>query len=318
MKKKLITQVKEMIRLKHYSIHTEKAYVDWIVRFVKFHKMKHPQEMGEKEVETFLTHLAIDLDVASSTQNQALNALVFLYSKVLKKPLSGKMEITWVKRSKKLPVVLTVKETKELIAALDGITKLMAQILYGSGLRLMECLRLRVQDLDFEMNQIMVRSGKGNKDRITMMPAKIKDELKLQIEKVKIQHQQDLNQGFGAAYLPHALANKYQNAKKEFAWQYIFPAPKLSIDPRSGAKGRHHYSESNLQRDIKAAAQKLHFTKHVTPHTLRHSFATHLLINGYDIRTVQELLGHNDVKTTMIYTHVLSKGGQGVLSPLDV
>jgi integron integrase len=316
--KKLLTQVKEKIRLKHLSIHTEKSYTNWIVRYIKFHKFKHPAQMSGKEVEQFLTHLAVENNISASTQNQSLNALVFLYREVLNQPLNDDMQLTWAKKPKKLPVVLSRDEALQLIDNLIGLNKLRSQILYGSGLRIMECLRLRIKDIDFKLNQIVVRSGKGDKDRVTVLPRKTIEPLKIQIEKIRMQHLQDLQDGYGTVYLPYALAKKYPNAEKDFGWQYLFPAPFLSKDPRSGIKQRHHLSATVLQREIKRIVKKIGILKPVTPHALRHSFATHLLEKGYDIRTVQELLGHSDVKTTMIYTHVLNQGGLGVKSPLDI
>ncbi len=316
--KKLLTQVKEKIRLKHLSIHTEKSYTNWIVRYIKFHKFKHPAQMSGKEVEQFLTHLAVENNISASTQNQSLNALVFLYREVLNQPLNDDMQLTWAKKPKKLPVVLSRDEALQLIDNLIGLNKLRSQILYGSGLRIMECLRLRIKDIDFKLNQIVVRSGKGDKDRVTVLPRKTIEPLKIQIEKIRMQHLQDLQDGYGTVYLPYALAKKYPNAEKDFGWQYLFPAPFLSKDPRSGIKQRHHLSATVLQREIKRIVKKIGLLKPVTPHALRHSFATHLLEKGYDIRTVQELLGHSDVKTTMIYTHVLNQGGLGVKSPLDI
>ena len=316
--KKLLTQVKEKIRLKHLSIHTEKSYTNWIVRYIKFHKFKHPAQMSGKEVEQFLTHLAVENNISASTQNQSLNALVFLYREVLNQPLNDDMQLTWAKKPKKLPVVLSRDEALQLIDNLEGLYKLMAQIMYGAGLRIMECLRLRIKDIDFKLNQIVVRSGKGDKDRVTVLPRKTIEPLKIQIEKIRMQHLQDLQDGYGTVYLPYALAKKYPNAEKDFGWQYLFPAPFLSKDPRSGIKQRHHLSATVLQREIKRIVKKIGLLKPVTPHALRHSFATHLLEKGYDIRTVQELLGHSDVKTTMIYTHVLNQGGLGVKSPLDI
>jgi integron integrase len=315
--KKLLQRVREHIRFLHYSIRTEQAYIYWIVQFVRFHHFKHPDRMGPNEIQLFLYHLANKCHVASSTQNQALNAINFLYKQVLKKPFGNIENIQWAKRPKHLPVVLSVAEIGKLFSEMQGIDLLMAQLLYGSGLRLMECVRLRIQDIDFLLNQIVVRRGKGEKDRVTVLPDKIKPSLQLRIEKTRIQHQEDLHNGFGTVYLPYALAKKYPNANKEFAWQYIFFSPRISTDPRSGIKQRHHIDESNLQRSVKLASGKAGIRKSVSCHTLRHSFATHLLKNGCDIRTVQELLGHKDVRTTMIYTHVLNRGGLAVRSPLD-
>lgn len=317
-KPKLLDQLKERIRAKHYSIRTEKAYSYWVKYFVKFHNYKHPVQMSAQHVQEFLNYLAVKENVSASTQNQALNSINFLYKEILQQPF-GKMDnITWAKNTERLPVVLSPGETLSLLAHLDGVPRLMAEILYGAGLRLMECIRLRVKDIDFNLNQIVVRFGKGAKDRITVLPDKLKEPLKNQIAKVVSLHQQDLRDGYGSVYLPFALAKKFPNADKEIGWQYLFPAAKISTDPRSGAKRRHHISEDLLQKQVKLAAAKNGIKKHVTCHTLRHSFATHLLKNGYDIRTVQELLGHKDVKTTMIYTHVLNQGGLGVKSPLDI
>ena len=317
-KPKLLDQLKERIRAKHYSIRTEKAYSYWVKYFVKFHNYKHPVQMSAQHVQEFLNYLAVKENVSASTQNQALNSINFLYKEILQQPFGNMNNITWAKNTKRLPVVLSPDETLSLLAHLDGVSRLMAEILYGSGLRLMECIRLRVKDIDFNLNQIVVRFGKGAKDRITVLPDKLKEPLKNQIAKVVSLHQQDLRDGYGSVYLPFALAKKFPNANKEIGWQYLFPAAKISTDPRSGAKRRHHISEDLLQKQVKLAAAKNGIKKHVTCHTLRHSFATHLLKNGYDIRTVQELLGHSDVKTTMIYTHVLNQGGLGVKSPLDI
>ncbi len=316
--RKLLQKVREHIRTLHYSIRTEKAYISWIKQFVKYFNYTHPSEMGAAEIEDFLNYLANKRKVSASTQNQALNALNFLYNKVLDKPFGELEEVTWAKKPKKMPVILSTIETAKLLARLDGVYLLMAQLLYGAGLRLMECVRLRIKDVDFDMNQIVVRHGKGAKDRVTMLPQIARKSLLLQIQKTAIQHQQDLNDGYGSVYLPYALEKKYPNAAKELGWQYVFPASKVSVDPRSGTVQRHHISEALLQREIKRAARQSLILKPATCHTLRHSFATHLLQNGYDIRTVQDLLGHKDVSTTMIYTHVLNKGGMAVRSPLDL
>ncbi len=315
--KKLLEQLRERLRVKHYSIRTEQAYVYWVRYFVRYFNYRHPSEMGANEVQHFLNYLATQGKVASATQNQALNALHFLYHEVLDQPFGEMEKLVWAKRPKRLPVVLSRDETTRLLAQLDGQYLLMAQLLYGAGLRLMECIRLRIKDIDFDLNQIVVRDGKGAKDRVTMLPQNLKPALKLQMRKAYIQHKQDLLDGFGTVYLPYALAKKYPNAERELGWQYVFPATRLSVDPRSGKKQRHHFSEAMLQRKVKEAARKAHIFKPATCHTLRHSFATHLLENGYDIRTVQELLGHKNVTTTMIYTHVLNKGGLAVNSPLD-
>lgn len=314
---RLLDQVREAIRLRHYSIRTEQAYTDWIKRFILFHGKRHPRELGAAEVERFLTHLAVEGRVAASTQNQALSALLFLYKAVLRVDLPWLGEVTRAKRPGRLPVVLTVEETRRVLAHIHGPQGLMAGLLYGAGLRLLECVRLRVKDVDFGYRQITVRDGKGEKDRVTMLPQAVLEPLRAHLEKVKVLHEQDLEEGFGEVYLPHALERKYPNAAREWGWQYVFPAAKRSVDPRSGRERRHHVDEQSLQRAMKKAVRAAGLTKPASCHTLRHSFATHLLQSGYDIRTVQELLGHKDVATTMIYTHVLNRGGQGVVSPLD-
>ena len=315
--KKLLDQVRETLRRKNYAYRTEESYTSWIRRFILFHSKRHPRQMGAAEIEAYLTYLAVEREVAPSTQNQALAALQFLYQSVLQKPLDEEVLPIPAKRSKHLPVVLAKREARDVINRLSGIHKLITQLLYGSGLRITECLRLRVKDLDFQRGEIIVRSGKGGKDRVTVLPECLKSPLTRQLKRAKLLHQEDLAEGGGSVYLPRGLARKYPNASREWIWQYLFPAPKLSADPRSGDIRRHHLGASSLRREIKSAAREAGITKHVTPHTFRHSFATHLLEDGYDIRTVQELLGHSDVKTTMIYTHVLNKGGKGVQSPLD-
>ena len=314
--KKLLDQVRDAIHLKHYSIRTEEAYVNWVKRYIYFHGLRHPAEMGAAEVEAFLTHLAVQENVAASTQNQALSALLFLYRQVLHQGL-GPLDALRAKRPKRLPTVLTKEETLHLIGCLSGTHQLMAKLIYGSGVRLMECLRLRVKDLEFERRAIIVRDGKGAQDRVTVLPDSLIPLLQEHLQRVKALHEQDLAQGFGSVYLPDALARKYPNADREWSWQYVFPASSLSPDPRSGVVRRHHLHESGLQKAIKEAARLAGIVKPVGPHTLRHCFATHLLEAHYDIRTVQELLGHKDVKTTMIYTHVLNRGGLAVRSPLD-
>ena len=314
---RLLDQVREAIRLRHYSIRTEQAYTDWIKRFILFHGKRHPREMGAAEVERFLTHLAVEGRVAASTQNQALSALLFLYREVLKVDLPWLGEMTRAKRPGRLPVVLTVEEVRRVLARIDGQQGLMADLLYGAGLRLLECVRLRVKDLDFEMRQITVRDGKEEKDRMTMLPQSVLEPLRAHLEKVKVLHAHDLEEGFGEVYLPYALDRKFPDASREWGWQYVFPAAGRSVDPRSGKERRHHVDEQTLQRAMKKAVRAAGLTKPASCHTLRHSFATHLLQSGYDIRTVQELLGHQDVATTMIYTHVLNRGGRGVISPLD-
>jgi integron integrase len=315
---KLLDQLRDAIRLKHYSIRTETAYVDWVKRFILFHHKRHPKDMGPAEITAFLTHLAVNDNVAASTQNQALNALIFLYRHVLQQDLDGPLNLVRAKKPERLPVVLTRDEAQAVIRHLSGEHQLMAKLLYGSGLRLMECVRLRVKDLDFERREIVVREGKGMKDRVTMLPAQLREPLQAQLARAKQLHQSDLEKGFGAVYLPFALERKYPNANREWGWQYVFPSDRLSPDPRAlGVIRRHHVDESGLQKAVRQAARQAHLTKPVGPHTFRHSFATHLLESGYDIRTVQELLGHKDVKTTMVYTHVLNRGGLAVKSPLD-
>jgi integron integrase len=317
---RLVERVRNVMRLKHYSLRTERAYWNWIERFIRFHGMRHPGEMGEGEVTAFLTSLAREGNVAASTQNQALSALLFLYKEVLKQEFGWLEDVERARKPARLPVVLTREEVKKIFHFLHGTPRLMAALLYGSGLRLMECVRLRVKDVDFGYLRIMVRDGKGGKDRITMLPVKLAEPLRQHLIKVQVQHEQDLEEGFGAVYLPDALARKYPKAAREWCWQYVFPSPRLSVDPRGmdgAAPQRHHIDESSLQQAVKKAVRESGIAKPASCHTLRHSFATHLLENGYDIRTVQELLGHKDVSTTMIYTHVLSEPGIGVRSPLD-
>jgi integron integrase len=316
-KPKLLDQVRDAIRLRHYSIRTEQIYIDWIKRFILFHNKRHPADMAEPEVRTFLSHLARVGNVAASTQNQALSALLFLYKQVLKHEIGWLGEVERAKRPPKLPVVLSRTEVREIFSHLTGTEKLMAGLLYGSGLRLMECLRLRVKDIDFAYAQVTVRHGKGGKDRVSMLPVNLATPLQKHLARMKMQHDQDLIDGFGSVHLPFALARKFPNAEREWIWQYVFPSARLSVDPRSGKKQRHHMSEAILQNAVKTAARACGINKAATCHTLRHSFATHLLEKGYDIRTVQELLGHKDVSTTMIYTHVLNRPGIGVKSPLD-
>jgi len=316
-KPKLLDQVRDVIRRKHYSIRTEQAYVDWIKRFIIYHDKRHPSEMAEEEVTEFLTHLARDRHVAPSTQNQALSALLFLYKEVLKHEIGWLDKVERARKPAKLPVVLSRAEVKRVFAHLHGTPKLMAGLLYGSGLRLMECVRLRVKDIDFELAQITVRDAKGGKDRITMLPLNLAEPLQRHLRRIKAQHEQDLEDGFGRVNLPFAIGRKFPNAAREWAWQYFFPSSRLSIDPRSGKRQRHHVAEGILQSAIKKAVDASRIVKRANCHSLRHSFATHLLTRGYDIRTVQELLGHKDVSTTMIYTHVLNNPGIGVKSPLD-
>lgn len=314
---KLLDRVRERIRLKHYSIRTEDAYVQWIKRFIIHHGKRHPAEMGAAEVEAFLTHLAVEGQVSASTQNQARSALLFLYKEVLGVELPWLDNVEQAKKPKRLPVVLTEEEVRALLSELSGVPWLVAVLLYGSGLRLMEALRLRVQDVEFKRREIVVREGKGFKDRVTMLPEMAARPLALHLEKVRSIHEGDLAQGLGEVHLPYALERKYPDAGRSWGWQYVFPSGKLSVDPRSGKTRRHHLDEQTVQRAVKQAARAAGIVKPATPHTLRHSFATHLLQRGQDIRTVQELLGHEDVQTTMIYTHVLNRGGRGVTSPLD-
>lgn len=315
---KLLDQVRGKIRLKHYSIRTEQAYTDWIKRFILHFGKRHPSELGAAEVEQFLTHLAVEGKVAASTQNQAKSALLFLYKEVLELELPWLDNVERAKTPKRLPVVLNRDEVHAILSRLSGTHWLIASLLYGSGMRILECLRLRVKDVDFKRREILIRDGKGFKDRVTMLPGTLTATLTAHIAKVRELHQADLEQGDGVVYLPNALARKYPNAAREWGWQYVFPSSKLSIDPRGDETRRHHIQDQAVQRAVKQAVRDAGLAKPATPHTFRHSFATHLLEGGYDIRTVQELLGHSDVSTTMIYTHVLNKGGRGVVSPLDV
>jgi integron integrase len=315
---RLLDQVREVIRLRHYSIRTEQAYLQWITRFILFHRKRHPSDMGAAEVTAFLSDLATRRNVAASTQNQALHAILFLYRDVLKIKLPWLDEVQMAKRPQHLPVVFTREEVRALLAQLQGTLWLMATLTYGSGLRLLECLRLRVKDVDFQYRQILVRDAKGQKDRVTMLPGTLIEPLRTHLPRVRTLHEADLRDGFGRVHLPHALASKYPNADREWGWQYVFPSSRRSIDPRSGIERRQHAPEDALQRAVKQAIRTAGIVKPGSVHTLRHSFATHLLESGYDIRTVQELLGHADVKTTMIYTHVLNRGGRGVVSPADM
>lgn len=314
---KLLEQVRNRIRLKHYSIRTEEAYLGWVRQFVLFSGKRHPREMGAAEVEAFLTHLAVSRQVAAATQNQAKSALVFLYREVLHMELSWLDQIEQAKVSQRLPVVLSSKDVLTVLAGLEGSYAIMGSLLYGSGLRLLEACRLRVKDVDTDRGELLVRDGKGAKDRITMLPASIVNRYNEHLIKVARLYAEDTQNGTAPVYLPNALERKYPAAGREWGWQYVFPAAKLSVDPRTGLLRRHHIGEQSVQRAVRAAAQRAGIVKAVSPHVLRHSFATHLLQAGYDIRTVQELLGHSDVRTTMIYTHVLNRGGNGVVSPLD-
>ncbi len=314
---KLLDQVRGKIRLKHYSIRTEQTYVDWIKRFILHFDKRHPRELGAAEVEAFLTHLAVAGNVAAATQNQAKSALLFLYREVLETELPWLDNVERARTPKRLPVVLTREEVQGVLGRLTGTHWLIASLLYGAGLRIMEGLRLRVKDVEFSRREILVRDGKGFKDRVTMLPAALAAPLVEHLERVKALHGRDLAAGRGAVYLPYALERKYPGAARDWAWQYVFPSANLSADPRTGIERRHHLQDQAVQRAMRQAVRDAGVNKPATPHTLRHSFATHLLEGGYDIRTVQELLGHADVSTTMIYTHVLNKGGRGVTSPLD-
>ena len=314
---RLLDQLTERCRVKHYSLRTERAYRDWARRFILANGKRHPRDMGAVEVEAFLSRLATDADVAASTQNQALSALLFLYREVLGVELAWMENEVRAKRPQRLPVVLSRAQVGRLLERLAGREALMAGLLYGSGLRLMECVRLRLKDVDLERNELTVRNGKGGKDRMTVLPAALREDLVRQRAEVRRLHARDLACGLGRVHLPHALARKYPNAAAEPGWQYLFPATRISLDPRDGVRRRHHIDEKVLQSDVRRAAQEAGIDKPVTPHTLRHCFATHLLEAGADIRTVQELLGHKDVATTQIYTHVLNRGTHGVLSPLD-
>jgi integron integrase len=314
---RLLEQVRLRLRTLHYSLRTEEAYLQWIRRFVLFHGKRHPREMGKLEIEAFLSSLAVERKVAASTQNQALSALLFLYQRVLEIQLPELDDVTRAKRPLRLPVVLTRQEVNRLLVETDGLPGLVVRLLYGTGMRLLEGLRLRVKDVDLSRREILVREGKGNKDRVTMLPESLIEPMRLQLTVRRALYDSDRSAGRGDVYLPHALAEKYPSAGSSWVWQYVFAARRFSKDPRSGAERRHHLDELAIQRHVKAAATRAGIEKPVSPHVLRHSFATHLLESGYDIRTVQELLGHADVSTTMIYTHVLNRGGRGVRSPLD-
>lgn len=316
-KPRLLDRVRSVIRIRHYSRRTEKAYIYWIRQFILFHNKRHPLEMGKAEVESYLSWLAEKRNVAAATQNQALNAILFLYRDVLDVDIGRLEGVTRAKKPKRLPVVLSRGEVKCILDSMEGTPRLVASLLYGAGLRLLDGLRLRVQDIDFAGNELLIRDGKGGKDRRTMLPQSLTPLLKSHLEHVRQQHANDLAQGYGSTLLPHALERKYPNANRDWRWQYVFPASSRWHDRERNVWQRHHLHESVIQKAVKAAAGKAGIVKRVGPHTFRHCFATHLLEDGYDIRTVQELLGHKDVKTTMIYTHVLNKGGRGVRSPLD-
>jgi integron integrase len=316
-KPKLMDQVRQVLRTMHYSERTEEAYTDWILRYIHFHNKRHPAEMGEKEINEFLTHLATQEKVAASTQNQARHAILFLYRHVLHREI-GALDIVVAKRSVKKPEIFSPAEAKAILSHLTAAPWLMASLMYGTGMRISECLQLRVKDIDFDYNQITIHDGKGDKDRVTVLPQNLKSPLQRHLEKVKKLHERDLKNGYGTAPLPYALHRKYPRANRDFGWQYVFPSAVIARDQNSGLLQRHYASPTTLQRAVKVAMRRAGVVKHASCHTFRHSFATHLLQTGYDIRTVQELLGHNDVNTTMIYTHVLNKGGLAVRSPLDM
>ena len=316
--KKLLDQYRDQIRLKQYSPRTEKTYTHWVREYILFHNKRHPREMGVAEINQFITHLVVERKASASTQNQALSAILFLYRNLLNMPLDeDALNFIRPKKGKRVPVVLSKDEARAIIANMTGPCKLMVQVMYGSGLRLMECLRLRIKDIDFENHRILVYDGKGGDDRVTMLPDSMIAPLREHLARVKAIHQRDLAAGLGSVYMPFGLNEKFPTASKQWIWQYVFPASTPSADPASGIMRRHHMHETALQKSIRTAARLARIDKRVTPHTFRHSFATHLLQSGYDIRTVQELLGHKDVKTTMIYTHVLQRGGLAVKSPLD-
>lgn len=314
---KLLDRLRAVLRTGHYSIRTEEAYVYWVRYFIRFHRMRHPQELGAVDIAAFLSYLANQRDVAPNTQSQALNAIVFLYRQVLNRDVGALPDYVRPRKSRRLPVVFTHEEATAIIVALDDPYQLMARLLYGSGLRLMECLRLRIKDVDFALNHIVVRDGKGAKDRVTLLPGSAAAALRKQIDEVTKLHAYDLSRGYGEVYLPHALSRKYPSAAKELGWQYLFPGADISVDPRTGVLRRHHTAETSLQRQIKLAVRRAGIHKPGSCHTFRHSFATRLLETGYDLRTVQKLLGHKDVRTTEIYTHVLRMGPMGVRSPAD-
>jgi integron integrase len=314
---RLLDRMREAIRVRHYSLRTEETYLQWVRRFILFHEKRHPETMGEVEISAFLSHLAVDRNVAASTQNQALAAILFLYTQVLGRDLDWLNGVTRAKQPRRLPVVLSQDEVQRILRKLQGTNGLLARLMYGTGMRAMESLQLRVKDIDFAYRQIYIRAGKGNKDRVTPLPESLIGPLESQLGEVRALHNRDLAEGFGTVYLPYALSRKYPSADREWGWQYVFPSTNRSRDPRSGVIRRHHWHDQNVQRALRKAARSAGVIKRVSTHVLRHSFATHLIEDGYDIRTIQELLGHKDVSTTMIYTHVAQRGGRGVKSPLD-
>jgi len=316
-KRKLLDQIRREIRRRNYSYSTEKSYCQWVVRYVRFHKLMHPRDLGNQDIVRYLNYLANECNLAASTQNQALSALVFLYEHVLKIPVGDLENLKRAKKPKRLPVVLSKEQALAIINELNGVNQLVLELIYGAGLRISEALGLRIQDVDFGYKQITVWNGKGRKDRITMLPDRVIPKLKLHIDKVRRLHQTDLKKGYGKTILPNALSKKYPGAESKFIWQYLFPSKTRRRHPRSGINHRYHISARNLRRELNRVTSKLDVPKRATPHTFRHSFATHLLSNGYDIRTVQDLLGHKSLKTTSIYLHVLNRGGHGVKSPLD-
>ncbi len=314
---KLLDQYRQALRVRHYSPRTERVYSQWVKRFIHFHRLRHPMEMSEPEINAWLTHLAVTEKVSASSQNQALSAILFLYRQVIGRPVGNLGEVIRARKPERLPVVMTREEVMAVLAHLTGDKWLMASLMYGTGVRLMECLHLRVQDVDFSRNEILIRNGKGAKDRITMLPASLKAPLQQHLITVKALHEKDMADGWGRVQMPDALDRKYPHAPTEWRWQWLIPQASRWKNPRTGEEGRHHVHESIIQKAVNGAVKKAGLAKRATCHTFRHSFATQLLENGYDIRTVQELLGHKDVKTTMIYTHVLNRGGKGVKSPLD-
>ena len=314
---RLLDLLRSRIRFLHYSYRTEQAYVFWVKRFIYFHNKKHPRDMGEDDIAAFLNHLSVKKNVSASTQNQALNALMFLYKKVLERELKTLPEFSYAKRPRKLPTVLTIEEVVMIINYMHEPYKTMARLMYGSGLRLNECLKLRILDIDFNRKELLIRAGKGGKDRVTVLPESAIPGLQNVMLKTRAYFNQDMQEGIDYIELPFALNKKYPNSAKELKWRFVFASQNTSIDPRTGNRGRYHIHISTMRKSLRRAVIRAGIMKHVSCHTFRHSFATHMLENGYDIRTVQELLGHKHVNTTMIYTHVLNRGGRGVKSPLD-